>query len=209
MDDLRLEDHVEVNRNIEPSRLVSHSLAGIVTCILISLLWFWARIMWFLARISATDSVWFVVAANFGFMAWATLLFAIYKPSLSSQWFDDFEFEREGRVYEMIGVLQFRSFLQIVQWNRMLGLPAVRKSYAGISQMESGTRLGEASHWLCLVPIAVMLCMSVGSASRWTTVAFWIASAIVFHIYPIMLQRYHRPRYRRILKHMERTGAEK
>ena len=191
------------------SRLVRHSLAGIATCVLISLLWLLARVLWFLARINATDSVWYVVAANFGIMAWATLLFEIYKPSLSSRWFDSFEFEREGRLYEMIGVLQFRSLLQNIQWNRLLGVPAVQKSYAGISQMESGTRLSEASHWLCLVPIVIILCVSVGSASRWTAVTFWIASAIVFHIYPIMLQRYHRPRYRRIQKHMERTGAEK
>jgi hypothetical protein len=150
-----------------------------------------------------------VVAANFGIMAWATVLFDICKPSLSSRWFDSFEFERAGRLYEMIGVLQFRSFLQKIQWNRLLGVPAVRKSYAEISQMESGTRLSEASHWLCLVPIVIILCVSVGSACWWTTVMLWIASATVFHIYPIMLQRYHRPRYCRIQKHMERNIAEK
>ena len=190
------------------SRLVRHSLAGMVTCFLISLLWLMARMLWFLARINAIDSVWFVVAANFGIMAWATVLFDIYKPSLSSKWFDTFEFERGGRLYEAFGVLPFRSFLQNIQWNRMLGVPAVRKSYAGISQLESGTRLSEASHWLCLLPIVIMLCVSLGSASRWTTVSFWIASAVIFHIYPIMLQRYHRPRYHRILKHMERTTSE-
>lgn len=191
------------------SRLVRHALAGIVTCFLIFLLWFLARVLWFLASINATDSVWYVVAANFGVMAWATFLVDIYKPSLSSRWFDAFEFERGGHLYEMFGVLQFRLFLQTIQWNRLLGVPAVRKSYAGISQMEKGTRLSEASHWLCLIPILIILCVSVGLASQWTTLAFWIASAFAFHIYPIMLQRYHRPRYHRILTHMERTGAHK
>ncbi len=94
-------------------------MAGVATCVLILLLWFLARILWFLARINATDSVWYVVAANFGIMAWATVIFDIYKPSLSSRWFDSFEFEREGRLYEMLGVLPFRSFLQNIQWNKL------------------------------------------------------------------------------------------
>lgn len=204
----RLSRNGEVIRTTKTSRLIRHVWAGIATCFLVFLLWILAAVFWFLTRVNATESLGYVVAANFGIMAWATVLFEIYKPSLSSQWFGSFGFEREGRLYESIGVRQFRWFLQKTRWNRLLGVPAVRNSYAGISTMESGTRLSEASHWLCLVPILIMFCISVGSSRRWMTAAFWIASALLFHIYPIMLQRYHRPRYRRILKHMERTGAE-
>jgi hypothetical protein len=144
----------------------------------------------------------YIVTVNFALMGWAWFVFDKHQPALNSRFFDAFAFEKNGQLYGYTGLLWFREFQHLIGWNKLLGVPNIRLNKHAIEEMEWGTRFGEATHWLCLI---TLLPIAGWSAFRMSGIGlpYWLVSAIVLHVYPIMLQRYHRPRFRRLLKWMK------
>ena len=141
----------------------------------------------------------FIVSVNFTIMGIVWYVFDRWQPSLNGKWFDTHGFEKNGRIYDYVCVNLFRQTLQLIRWNRLLGAPRVTKDIDLLRQMEWGTRFGEATHWACLallLPIAGWSTVATNAAD----LGYWLLSALVFHGYPIMLQRYNRPRFRQLLR---------
>ena len=136
-------------------------------------------------------------------------VFDIHKPALNSRWFETAAFERDGRVYAIVGVPWFVAAQQRLGWNSLIGVPSLARNEELWEQREWGTRFGEATHWVCLfvlIPIAGWTLVAL-EGTGWV---YWLASAIVLHLYPIMLQRYLRPRFRRLVSKMrERTERDR
>ena len=157
-----------------------------------------AFFLWYSSSWMQGALVLYIVTVNFALMGWAWFVFDIYKPALTSRWFDSAGIEKEGQIYNWVGLPWFRSFQQFIGWNKLLGVPPLRVNVESLEQMEYGTRFGEVTHWVCLMALIPIASWFVVSAAG-TGLIYWIGSAIVFHVYPIMLQRHHRPRFRHLL----------
>lgn len=161
-----------------------------------------ALFLWFSLKWMQNALLPYIVTVNFALMGLAWFVFDIYKPALNYRWFDSGAFEKSGQIYEYAGLLWFREVQRLIGWNKLLGVPSVQMNADSLKQMEYGTRFGEVTHWACLgalLPIAGWSALSMSG----NAMIYWGVSAIVLHVYPIMLQRYHRPRFRRLLEKIE------
>ena len=131
------------------------------------------------------------------------------------RYFGLWNFERDGRFYERLGVRRFKRFAtQGDYWNkrRRLTDPSFRnvKGFRSAIEWEARTRHNEVVHLCSLV---VGLTMMVWLYSRreyaWLVAVFF--AVLVWDIYPIMLQRYNRARIFRIkrAKHEPEGSPEK
>ncbi len=159
---------------------------------------------WFEA--SDLDRPWFAVSVNFALMFWVVAVVTIMKPNLKRRYFETAEFETGGGVYEKLGVLWFQSALRLIGWER-LRRTAVTKNQANIEKLESDTRSSEFGHSVCFVIVMVIAGLAFWSG-EFLGCMWLLLSAIGFHSYPIMLQRFQRPRYRRILAVKRRRNQQ-
>lgn len=129
-----------------------------------------------------------------GAAAWIDPLLA---PGLEGQRFD--VSAREERLYRRLGAAQFMRLLRAIGWTRALRDPRVFDgSRRTLASYERATRHGENAHLVLLVLSALAVAWSL--ARGWWDAALWIGSmAVVFHLYPIFLQRMQRARLRRLL----------
>ncbi len=157
-----------------------------------------ALFLWFSASWARFAIVPYIVTVNFALMGWAWFVFDVHRFSLDSRWFDLATFEKGGHIYRFAGLHWFQAIQKFLGWNKLLGVPKIRMDKDMLERFEHGMRFGEATHWVCLavlLPIAGWSVISQDGAG----LIYWVLSAIVLHIYPIMLQRYNRPRVRRLL----------
>ena len=104
-----------------------------------------------------------------------------------------------------IGVIAFMRLLRRIGW---VAVTRDRKVFDGtrrtLASYGKATRHGENAHaWLFLITMAP----TAWAITRgWCDAAFWIGSmSVVFHLYPVMLQRTQRARLAEILR---RAAAE-
>jgi hypothetical protein len=116
--------------------------------------------------------------------------------------FELWDFEREGRFYERLGIRWFKRFAtQGDFWNRLRrrsdpGFPNVKGVDSSI-EWEARTRTNEFRHLSTLVVgLAIMAWLYFRSEYAWLAVVFF--AVLVWDVYPIMLQRYNRARIQRI-----------
>lgn len=118
------------------------------------------------------------------------------------RYFALWDFERDGRFYERLGVRQFKRFAtQGDFWNKRrrlsdTGFRNVRGFDSAI-EWEARTRHNEVVH-LCslVVGLAIMAWLYSRREYAWLAAIFF--AVLVWDIYPIMLQRYNRARIYRI-----------
>ena len=148
--------------------------------------------VWFLERLLGFRSPTFAFTMHFSLMAGAVYVNLLLAPELASRRFE--VSDREIRVYRALGVIAFMRLLRRIGWTAAL---RDRKVFDGtrrtLASYERATRHGENAHaWLfgiALAPIAFAV------ARGWWDAAFWIGSMnVVFHAYPVMLQRVQRAR---------------
>jgi len=139
----------------------------------------------------------FAFELHFVAMAVAVLLDKLIAPELRGPRFD----VRAGevRIFELLGVRVFQRFLNAIGWNRLLRDPRVFDgTRATLASYERATRHGENAHaWIFVVMLA-----PIGAAllRGWWDAALWIGSmSVLFHAYPVMLQRTMRVRLRELL----------
>lgn len=136
--------------------------------------------------------------------AFAAVLAACFAPCLLPRtWYDCWEGGRGTRLYRVIGVRTFKFFATngdlINRWARRLD-PRYRlvRDEASARAWADQTRAGERSHLVLLL----MGLATAGYAARigWFGWAMGLtASSIVFHLYPVILQRYTRCRVAALL----------
>ncbi len=117
-------------------------------------------------------------------------------------YFDLWDFERDGRFYERLGIRWFKRFATKGDyWNkrRRHSDPGFRnvKDFNSAIAWEARTRHNEFVH-LCslVVGLVIMVWLYFQNESTWLLVVFF--AVLIWDVYPIMLQRYNRARIWRI-----------
>jgi hypothetical protein len=118
------------------------------------------------------------------------------------RYFDLWDFERDGRFYEHLGIRWFKRFATKGDyWNRWRRRsdPSFRivRDFNSAIEWEARTRFNERVHLCSLfVGLVIMAWLYFQNEYTWLVVVF--VAVLIWDIYPIMLQRYNRARIWRI-----------
>jgi hypothetical protein len=118
------------------------------------------------------------------------------------RYFNLWDFERDGRFYERLGIRWFKRFATKGDyWNkrRRHSDPGFRnvKDFNSAIEWEARTRFNELVH-LCslVVGMVIMVWLYFQNKYTWLVAIFFVV--LIWDIFPIMLQRYNRARIWRI-----------
>ena len=154
----------------------------------------------FLETFIEVDHWGFAVSVNFTFMMVFTLIFmSIFKPSYQSSYFKSYPFERDGKIYRWFGVTLFIRLLRLIGWEKL-----IRKDNPVNSRLELlknyrySTCGSEIIHLLAAVIVAGYT-LRVALQYSVYQIHWLILFNILTNIYPVILQRYNRPRVDRVI----------
>ncbi|WP_415837346.1 hypothetical protein [Pontibacter korlensis] len=144
------------------------------------------------------ESFAFSWSLNFILMIWYTYLASQISQKLDSDYFELKPFEKEGRIYKYLGVHVYRKLLIWIGWERISRKKnPIKNNLLLLKVCEHNTRESEKGH--TIIALIVFTVAVVGSNSL--DEAKWlITTNLLLNIYPIMVQRFNRPRYSRIIK---------
>lgn len=158
-------------------------------------------------------SVWqspgsFVFAWVLNFMLMTILLAftQLFKPQLTSSYFQSKSWERNGKIYEWVGVNGFRKLLVWVGWEKLnKAANPVKKDLNALKHLEYTTRQSEFGHlviFLISLPVTLYVILNCGFRQ-----SIWLLSLnIILNLYPIVVQRYNRPRLQKMIRVSGRFG---
>ena len=137
---------------------------------------------------------------NFSLMFWISLVELQLQPALRHKYFKEQAWEKQGKIYEKLGVHWFRKLLVISGWEKLSQKKnPVRKNTTALLQLERATRVSEFGH-LVIVVLVLLITIPV-SFSYSVSEAIWLTVLnILLNVYPILVQRYNRPRLRRLMQ---------
>ena len=143
----------------------------------------------------------FLFAWILNFMLMITVLFCtqLTKPRLASTYYNSKKWEMEGKIYEWIGVNLFRKLLVWMGWEKLnKKTNPVKKKPSALIHLEYSTRQSEFGH---LVIFFIVSSFTIYVAIRFgITKSLWLLSLnVILNIYPIILQRYNRPRIHKLI----------
>jgi hypothetical protein len=126
-------------------------------------------------------------------MTWLGTVSRLVRPRLPSRFHELRAFEREPRVYELLGVRLVKRLLRrgpMAVFNPGLHLPT-EPSPERLAQLEQQMKDAEASHAILLV---AMLGVAGHAAARgwWLAAGLTLLFDVLMNGYPVMLQRYNR-----------------
>lgn len=152
-----------------------------------------------LIRFMRLDSFAFAWALNFLLMI---LVFAYTEASKSpmiSPYFDEKKWEKKGEIYELFGINLFRKLLVLIGWEKLNKKASpVEKSPAALMHLHSQTKKSELGHLIIFLIVSgftVFVMTTMGILN-----ALWLfVLNILLNLYPVLLQRYNRPRIERAI----------
>ncbi len=139
------------------------------------------------------ESGWFAFLVVWLPMTWLGTVSRMVTPRLPDSYHVLRDFERDGRVYEALGVRVCKSALRrgpLARFNPDLHLPAELNA-ENLVRLDQRMRDAEASHAILLVALA-------GVAAHAAMRGWWVAAGstamfdLLINGYPVMLQRYNR-----------------
>lgn len=148
-------------------------------------------------------SVSYSIILNFTLMIWMSIVETLLIPALKSSYFICYPFEAEGKIYRYLGVDYFRKILVLSGWekSRKKETP-IRRSLILLEYYEYRTRASEFGHGIIAI-IIVLITIYVGITYSFKETVWLIFLNIFLNIYPIMLQRYNRPRVLRVINKLK------
>lgn len=122
-----------------------------------------------------------------------------FKPRLLSNYYDSKKWESKGAIYKWFGVNVFRKIMVLIGWEKLnKASNPVKKNLDVIKQLEFGTRKSEFEHGIIFFIVLIfnmLVLLKYGILeSLWL---FFLNLAL--NVYPMMVQRYNRPRLRHII----------
>lgn len=148
---------------------------------------------------SGLNSLLFAWILNFMLMITVLLFTESTKPKLASNYYKSKKWEKSGKIYERIGVNLFRQLLVWTGWEKLnKKANPVKKNLSALSHLEYSTRQSEFGH---LIIFFIVLAFNIFVAiSFGFTASLWLLILNVFlNFYPIILQRYNRPKIKNLL----------
>jgi Glycosyl-4,4'-diaponeurosporenoate acyltransferase len=126
-------------------------------------------------------------------MAWLGLVSRVVVPRLPDRYHALRGFERDGQLYELLGVRVVKRLLRrgpMALFNPDLHLPTERTPQ-NLARLDQRMRDAEASHFILLVLTLGVVANAL--VRRWWSAAGWtLLFDILMNGYPVMLQRYNR-----------------
>ena len=147
------------------------------------------------ARWLGVDSGGFAFVVVWWPMVWLGTMSRLVQPRLPQAYHALRPFERDGTVYERLGVRVAKAALRrgpLARFNPDLHMPSERTS-GGLHHLAQRMRDAEASH-------ALLFAVTLGVVVHATARGWWLAAGLtlLFDVamngYPVMLQRYNRAR---------------
>ncbi|WP_143960146.1 glycosyl-4,4'-diaponeurosporenoate acyltransferase CrtO family protein [Litoribacter populi] len=136
---------------------------------------------------------------NFLLMAWFTFLASQIDFKLDSGYFESKKFEKEGKIYGYLGVHYYRRLLVWVGWEKITRQKnPVQKSISALKLVEYNSRSSEFGHTIIAL---IVLILTLAVPNSLNDAKWLIITNILLNIYPIMLQRFNRPRLLKIIHH--------
>lgn len=183
------------------------TLCNIFLCMIITSIYFFYT--WGLNKLIDIDHFGYSFSINIVAMGWAAIILHILKPKFNCFWFNTFPIENNGQIYKKLGVLQWKNILKFIGWFKIMN-PKIKHNINSIIESEKGTRFGETVHILCIF-ILIPFIFIMNYKEKQIGIPFLFLNIILFQIYPIMLQRYNRPRYRHLInwkQNIKNTGIK-
>lgn len=152
-----------------------------------------AAVLLFGVRLLGATSAAFAFLVVWVPMTWLGTVSRVIQPRLPRRYHELRDFERDPRLYELLGVRLVKWLLRrgpLAVFNPGLHLPAER-SRQRLADLEQKMKDAEASHFLLLL---VMLGVVINAMARgwWLTAGLTLLFDVLINGYPVMLQRYNR-----------------
>lgn len=141
----------------------------------------------------------FAWALNFLLMGCVLTFTETLKSPLTSPYYKDKTWERRGKIYESLGINFFRKLLVLIGWEKLnkKSAPVVKDTKA-LMHLHYQTKKSELGHLIIFIIVLgfnIFVALKFGFAkSLWLLVL-----NILLNLYPILLQRYNRPRVERAI----------
>lgn len=153
-----------------------------------------------LARFIGIQNGGFAVPLNFLLMGGALLFTETLKSKLQSNYFCQQAWENNGIIYKRLGINLYRKLLVLVGWEKLSKAnKPVAKNAETLAKLYYTTKQDELGHLLVLVVVAVFTLVVVVRFGVSKAVPLLISN-ILLNLYPIMLQRFNRPRILRAIQ---------
>lgn len=130
-------------------------------------------------------------------MCWVTLVLAAFPLRLPAAYYELRPGERDGRRYEMLGVLVAKRVLRrgpLRIFNPKLHLPGVRDAES-LAKLDAAMRGAETNHVIMFLVVALVIAHAM-VRGWWDAAAWTLLFNVLINVYPVMLQRYNRGRLR-------------
>jgi hypothetical protein len=147
-----------------------------------------------------TEGFAFAWALNFLLMAGALTFTETLKSELTSSYYTTKPWERGGRIYELFGVNLFRKLLVLIGWEQLnKKTNPVERNTQALVHLHYRTKQSELGHLIILI---IVLAFNLVVAFRFGILqSLWLlALNVVLNLYPIILQRFNRPRLERAIR---------
>lgn len=153
------------------------------------------------------DSFAFAWALNFVLMIWVSAFIEAQKSRLTSSYYDEKPWEQRGKIYEYIGINIFRKLLVLVGWEKVIRKShPIEKNTQALINLHDQTKKSELGHliiWFIVLGFNVFVAFKFGAQK-----ASWLLILnVLLNLYPVLLQRYNRPRIERAIKVGRRRQA--
>ena len=159
--------------------------------------------IFFLFPFMSMSSLAYSITLNFLLMIWMSIVETLLIPDLKSSYFNSHPIEAEGKIYKYLGVHYFRKLLVLIGWekSRKKETP-IRKSLILLEYYEYRTRASEFGHGIIAI-IITLVTLYVAIVYSFKETIWLIIFNIFLNLYPIMAQRYNRPRVQRVIKRLK------
>jgi hypothetical protein len=145
------------------------------------------------------DSFSFAWALNFLLMLGVFTFTETLKSPLASAYYNSKGWERSGKIYQQFGVNIFRKLLVLIGWEKLTRKSApIEKNTQALVTLHYETKKAELGHVIVLL---IVLGFNVVVAFKFGVLkSLWLLLVnVLLNLYPILLQRYNRPRIARAL----------
>lgn len=136
---------------------------------------------------------------NFMLMMCVLMFTETLKPKFDSGYYKTKDWENKGKIYENFGINIFRKLLVLVGWEKLNKKSnPVKNDLEALVFLEYRTKQSELGH---LIIFFIVLGFTIYVALKFTFAeSLWLLFLnIILNVYPILLQRYNRPRLQRAL----------
>lgn len=147
----------------------------------------------------------FAWALNFILMGCVLTFTETLKSQLTNSYFKQKAWEQRGKIYESFGINFFRKLLVLVGWEKLnKKANPVEKNENALLYLHYQTKKNELGH---IIILFIVLGFNIFVAFQFGIIkSLWLLTLnILFNLYPILLQRYNRPRIERALSLSKRS----